>query len=163
MCFFKVKHFFRHISGMVGKGSASVGYWVQYLTLTFDLTHDLDLGCFKVKFQNSSFSGIVGLVDVKWKRGELIWYWADYMTLPFDHTHDLDLGVEISRSESEMALSQDWDGWLTWNDKDVSHPFMTMLLTSLTMVAWADVPDNDWGDFRRRRAIDMITKNHILW
>ena len=29
------------------------------------LTHDLDLGCFKVKFRNSSFSGIVGLIDVK--------------------------------------------------------------------------------------------------
>ena len=45
------------------------------------------------------------------------------MTLPFDHTHDLDLGVEISRLESEIALSQEWDGWLTWNEKDVSHPF----------------------------------------
>ena len=47
------------------KGSASVGYWVQYVTLTFDLTRDLDLGCFKVKFRNSSISGIVGLIDVK--------------------------------------------------------------------------------------------------
>ena len=93
------------------KGSASVGYWVQYVTLTFDLTHDLDLGCFKVQFRNSSSSGIVGLIDVKWKRGELIWYWADCMILPFDHTHDLDLGVEISRSE--IVLSQDWDlGWV---------------------------------------------------
>ena len=59
----------------------------------------------KVKFQNSSISGIVGLIYVKWnwKGSELIWYWADCMTLPFDHTHDLDLGV--SRSESEIALS----------------------------------------------------------
>ena len=75
------------------------------------------------------------------------------MTLPFDHTHDLDLGVEISRSESEIALSQDWDGRLTWNKKDVSRPFMTTIhvLTSLTM----DVPDSDWGDFRRRRAVDI--------
>ena len=111
MCFFKVKHCFGHISGMVGpidvkrKGSALVGYWVQYVTLTFDLTHDLDLGCFKVKFRNSCIAGIVGLIDVKWKRGELIWYWADCMTMPFDHTHDLDLGVEISRSQSEIALS----------------------------------------------------------
>ena len=60
---------------------------------------------FQVKFRNSPISGIVGLNDVKWKRSELIWYWADCMTLPFDHTHDLDLGVEISRSESEIALS----------------------------------------------------------
>ena len=138
MCFFKVKHYFGHISGMVcpidvkWKGSASVGYWVQYVTLTFDLTHDLALGCFKVKLRNSSISGIVGLIDVKWKQSELIWYWADCMTLPFDHTHDLDLGVEISRSESEIALSQEWDGWLTWNEKDVSHSFMTMILTSVS-------------------------------
>ena len=73
MCFFKVKHYFGHISGMVGpidvkqKGSASDGYWAQYVILTFILTHDLDLVCFKVKFRNSSFSGIVGLMDVKWK------------------------------------------------------------------------------------------------
>ena len=159
MCFFKVKHYFGHISRMVGpidvkrKGSALVGYWVQYMTLTFYLTHDLDLGCFKVKFRNSSISGIVGLIDVKWKGSELIWHWADCMTLPFDHTHDLDLGV--SRSESEIALSQEWGGRLTMNKKDVSHPFMTMILTCVTMVGWADVPDTDQGDFRCRRAVDI--------
>ena len=90
------------------KGSASVGYWVQYVTLTFDLTHDLDLGCFKVKFRNSSISGIVGLIDVKWKGSELIWYWADCMTLPFDHTHDLDLGVEISRVWNSFISGMGW-------------------------------------------------------
>ena len=135
------------------KGSALVGYWVQYVTLTFDLTHYLYLGCFKVKFRNSSISGIVGLIDVKWKGSELLWYWADFMTLPFDHTHDLDLGV--SRSESDIALSQEWGGQLTWNEKDLSHPFMTMILTSVTMVGWADIPDSDRGDFRRQRAIDI--------
>ena len=165
MSFFKVKNYFGHISGMVGpidvkrKWSASVGHCVQYVTLTFDLTHDLDLGCFKVKFRNSSISGIVGLNDMKWKRGELIWYWADCMTLPFYHTYDLDLRVEISRSESEMhvALSQDRGSRLTWNEKDVSHPFMTMILTSLTMVGVVNVPDSDWGDFRRRRAVDIAS------
>ena len=77
------------------------------------------------------------------------------MTLPFDHTHDLDLGVEISRPESEITLSQEWDDRLTWKEEDVSHPFMTMQLTSVTMVGWVDVPDSDWGDFRRRRAVDI--------
>ena len=159
MCFFKVQHYFGHIPGMVGridvkrKGSALVGCWVQYVTLTFDLTHDLDLGCFKVKFRNSSISRIVGLIDVKWKGSELIWYRANCMTLPFDHTHDLDLGV--SRSESEIALSQEWGSRLTMNEKDVSHPFMTMILTCVTVVAWADVPHSDRGDFRRRRAVDI--------
>ena len=166
MCFFKVKHYFGHISGLVGpidlkrKGSALVGYWVQYVTLTFDLTHDLDLGCFKVKFRKALSQEL--LVWLIWNENgsELIWYWADCMTLPFDHTHDLDLGVEIWRSESEIALSHEWDSRLTWNEKDVSHLFMTMILTSVTMVGWADVPNSDWGDFRRRRAIDIST---LLW
>ena len=131
------------------------------MTLTFDLTYDLDLGCFKVKFRYGSISGIVGLIDVKWKRSELIWYWADCMTFPFDHTHDLDPGVEISRSKSEIALSQEWDGQLTWNEQDVSHPFMTMILTSVTMMGWADVPDSDWGDFRRRRAVDLSSSSLV--
>ena len=77
------------------------------------------------------------------------------MTLPFDHTHDLDPEVAISRLKSEIALSQEWDGRLTWDEKDVSHPFMTMILTSVTMLGWADVPDSDWDDFRRRRAVDI--------
>ena len=154
MCFFKVKHNFGHISGMVGlidvkwKESASVGYWM------FELTHDLDLGCFKVKFLNSSNPGIVGLIDVKCKGSELIWYWADSLTLLFDHTHELDLGV--SRPESEIALSQEWGGRLTWNVKDVGHPFMTMILTCVTKVGWLDVHENsDRGDFRHWRAIDI--------
>ena len=80
------------------------------------------------------------------------------MTLPFDHTHDLDLGV--SRWESEIALSQEWGGGLTMNEKDVSHPLMTMILTCVTMVGWADVPDSDRGDFRRRRAVDISSSSH---
>ena len=124
VCFFKVKHYFGHISGMVSpidvkrKGVPLVGYWVQYVTFTFDFTHDLDLGCFKVKFRNSSISGIVGLINVKWKGSELIWYLADCMIVPFGHTHDLDLGV--SRSESEIALSQEWGGRLTMNEKVIA-------------------------------------------
>ena len=118
--------------------------------------HDLDPGCFKVKF---SISGIVGLIDVKWRGSGLIWYWANCMTLPFDHTHDLDLGV--SRSESEIALYQEWGGWLTWHEKDVSRPCMTM--TNVTMVGWADVPDSDRGDFRRRCALYISSFRDAMW
>ena len=32
---------------------------------------------------------------------------------------------------------------------------MTMILTSVTMVGWADVPESDRGDFRCRRAINI--------
>ena len=97
------------------------------------------IGCFffKVKHYFGHISEMVGPIDVKWRGSELIWCWADCMTLPFDHTHDLDLGVW--RSESEIALSQEWGGRLIMNEKDVSHPFMTMILTCVTMVRWTNV------------------------
>ena len=44
------------------KGSALVGYWVQYVTLTFDLTHDLDLGS-KASAQISALQRLTGLLD----------------------------------------------------------------------------------------------------
>ena len=75
------------------------------------------------------------------------------MTLPFERIYDLDLLV--SRSESEIALSQEWDGLLTWNEKDVSYPFITLILTNVTIMGWADVPVSDRGDFKRQRAVDI--------
>ena len=79
---------------------------------------------------NSSISGIVGLIDVKWKGSELIWYWTDCITLPFDHTHELDLGVfkvrvwnnfisgmgwsiDNERKGCELSI-HDHDVWLLW-------------------------------------------------
>ena len=98
-----------------------------------------------------------------WNEKEVSWYdnWADCMTLPHDHTYDLDLGV--SRSESEIAISQEWGGRFTWNEKDVSHPFMTMILTSVTKVGWADVPDSERGDFRRRRAVNISSLEEMVY
>ena len=52
------------------------------------------------------------------------------------------LTVEF-QGQSEIALYQEWGGWLTWNEKDVSRPFMTMILISVIMVGWADVLDSD--------------------
>ena len=37
-----------------------------------------------------------------------------------------------------------------------------MMLTSVTMVGWADVTDSDWGDFRRRRAVDVSSFVYIF-
>ena len=65
ICYFKVKHSFWHVSGIVGpidmkrRGGASFGYWVDHATSTFDLNPDIDLWFFKVKFQNSCIAGIV--------------------------------------------------------------------------------------------------------
>ena len=38
----------------------------------------------------------------------------------------------------------------------------------VTMVAWVDVPYSDWGDFRRRRAVDIssffgIHEKYTMW
>ena len=126
------------------------------MTLTFDLPHDFDFGCFKVKFRNSSISAIVCLIDVKWKGSKIIGYWADCMTLPFDHT--MTLTFMFQGQESEIALSEEWDRQLTWNEKDASHPFMTMILTNVTMVGCADVLNSDWGDFRHWHAIDISSQ-----
>ena len=73
------------ISGMVGpidvkrKGGASVEYWVNYVNLTFDLTHDLDLVVSRSKFEIALFEkwgidwhGTKGMwVDHSWP-----WPWA---------------------------------------------------------------------------------------
>ena len=127
------------------------------MTLTFGLTHDHDRGYFKVTFRNSCISGFVALIDVKWKESEFLWYWANGMTLPFGHFHDLDFG--ISRPESEIALLQEWGGWLTWKVKDENHPYVTVILTSMIMAGWADVPESDRGDFRRRGAVHISSSN----
>ena len=82
------------------------------------------------------------------------------MTLPFDHAHDLDLG--ISRSEFEIDLYQERDGRLACDETNVSHPFMTMILTIVNMVGWVDVPDSDRGDFRRWRAVDISSYISIV-
>ena len=84
MFFFKVEYSIAHISGMVGpidvkwKGGASVGYWADYVTLTFDLTHDLDLVVSRSNFEIALFEewwadwhGTKGmLVDHSWP-----WLW----------------------------------------------------------------------------------------
>ena len=41
------------------------------------------------------------------------------MAFNFPLTHDLDLG--FSRSNFENAVSQEWEGRLTWNEGDVSR------------------------------------------
>ena len=89
MYFFKIEYYWPYIGNSLidmKKGGASVGYWMNYVTLTIDLTHDLDLGFFKIKFRNNSISGVVGLINVKQKGSKSIRYWADYMTQPMSLT-----------------------------------------------------------------------------
>ena len=78
---------------MKRKVGALVGYIMGPWPLTSLMTLTLDVS--RSNFE-IALSGIVALIDVKWKGSDLIWYWADCMTLPFDHTHDHDLGVSMS-------------------------------------------------------------------
>ena len=118
--------FFSGIVGLIDmkwKGSASVGYWVNYVILIIDFTHDHDFGFFKVRFQNCCISGIVGLIDAKQKGSESIGYWADYMTCPLTAPMTITLKFQNHSLISEMS------GQLRLNERDVSHPFMTITLT----------------------------------
>ena len=53
MCFFKLKYPIGYFLGMVGliyfkqTGSALFRYFANYVTLSFDLTNDFDLGLFR--------------------------------------------------------------------------------------------------------------------
>ena len=74
---------------------------------------------FMVNFLNSCISEIVGLIDMKKKGTKMIGCWANNVTLTFDHVHDLDQG--FSRTNFEIAVSQEWEGQLTLNNRDVSR------------------------------------------
>ena len=50
---------------------------------------------------------------------ESIGCYTHFVTFNFDLKHDLDLG--FSRSNFEKAVSQGWDGRLTWDERDVSR------------------------------------------
>ena len=69
------------------------------------------------------------------------------------------LTLNVSRSNFEIALSQELLVWLVWNENEVSY-YDIGLMTSVTMVGWADLPDSDWGDFRRRRDVDISRYFH---
>ena len=45
--------------------------------------------------------------------------YTHFVTFNIPLTHDLDLG--FSRSNFEKVISQEWDGRLTWNERDVSQ------------------------------------------
>ena len=98
------------------KGSASDGNWVQYVTLTFDLTHDLDLGCFKVTFRNSALRNCWS----DWYKMKRKW-----VNMILGRLYDLVLWPHIwpwawkFKVRAWIALCQQWGGRLTWNEKDV--------------------------------------------
>ena len=74
---------------------------------------------FKVKFWKCCISGLGGPIDMERKGCELIGCYTHFVTFNFDLNHDLDLG--FSRSNFEKVVSHEWDGRLTWNERDVNR------------------------------------------
>ena len=74
---------------------------------------------FKVKFWKSRISGMGWAIDMEWKGCESIECWTRVLTFNIHLNHDLDLG--FSRSNFEKVVFQEWDGYLTWNKRDVSR------------------------------------------
>ena len=65
-------------------------------------------------------------IHMERKGCESIEYWTHVVTFNIPLTHDLDLG--FSRSDFENGVSQEWQGRLTWNEKDVSRKDATSIL-----------------------------------
>ena len=121
---FKVKFWKSHISGMGWpidmelKGCESKECWTHAVTFNVHLTHDLYLGFSRSNFEKVAFQN--GMAD--WHGTKRMW--IDRVLHPLcvfniPLTHDLDLG--FSRSNFEKVISQEWDGRLTWKEKDMSR------------------------------------------
>ena len=91
-----------------------------------------------------------------WNEKEVHRRLDNHVTLTFDLTHDLDLVV--SRSKSEIALFEEGGGG---GLIDMERKGCELIIHDhgrdfwVTLVGWVDVPYSDWGDFRRRRVVDL--------
>ena len=74
---------------------------------------------FKVKVWKSLISRMGWPIDMEWNGCESMECWTHVVTFNIHLTHDLDL--RFSRSNFENAVSQEWNGRLTWNQRVVSQ------------------------------------------
>ena len=77
---------------------------------------------FNIKFWNSCIPGMGGLINMEQKGYKSIRCYTYYVTLNYD------LDLRFSRSYFKNALSQEWEGWLTWNQKDRMLDSVTLWL-----------------------------------
>ena len=74
---------------------------------------------FKVKFWKSRILWMGWPIDMERKGCVSVECWTHVVTFNVHLFHDLDLG--FSRSNFKKVVSQEWDGRLTWNERDVSR------------------------------------------
>ena len=92
---------------------------------------------FKIKFWKCHISGMGWPIDMELKGWESMKCWTHAVTFNVHLTHDLYL--RFSRSNFENAVSQEWEGRLTWNERDVSRQnvglmlWLSMFTSSITL------------------------------
>ena len=74
---------------------------------------------FQGQILKSPNSGMGWPIDMERKGCESTECCTLVVTFNFDLTYDLDL--EFSMSNFEITVSQEWEGRLTWNEKDMSR------------------------------------------
>ena len=82
------------------------------------------------KFLNSCISGPIDM-EQKWSKS--VGCWAHNVTLVFGHTHGLD--HRFSRSYFQITVSQEWEGRLTLNKRDVSQSWMTRVTSDVSVLS----------------------------
>ena len=134
---------------MWNEKEVSFGYWVNFVTLTYELTHDLDLEFFKVRYWNNTISVIDGLIHVKWNGNKSVGYSANYVTAPMILA--LNLKVKVWNCLMGGPIHMEWKGWkLIIHDSGLC----------VTMLGWVDVVQNsEWGFFLIRC---WLTKIYVM-
>ena len=89
------------------KGSESIGFRPTLWLWTVPSTMTLSLNL-KVKFWKSRNSGMGCPIDMEWKGYGPAECWTRTVTFNFELTHHLDL--ELSTSNFETVVSQQWEG-----------------------------------------------------
>ena len=118
---FKVKFWKSHNSGTgCPIDMERNGMWVDWM---LDPCYDFQLWphpwpvpwIFNVKFWNCCIPGMAGSIDMEQKGYESIGCYTYFVTLSYD------LDLRFSRSNFKNAVSREWEGQLTWNQRDVSR------------------------------------------
>ena len=139
------------------KGGASVGYWVNYVTLTLTspmtLTVDVSRSNFKIAASQDLLSDWCQ-PNRKQINQILSWVYALFLR-PHPWLWTCSFKVKIWKSLIWgmvvcvcvlIEMEQKWcESFIHDHDRYIW----------VTMVGWVDVPYSDWGHFRRRQGVDI--------
>ena len=118
---------------MERKGCKSIGSWTHFVTLNFDLPHDLDLSVSRSNFKKKLYlrnwrvdwhgmkrmwvNRILNPLRLTWNKRMWVNRLLDTLC---DHDLQLYLRIGFSRLNFQIAISQEWESQFTWNERDAS-------------------------------------------